>query len=100
MKEINRIHTPYRGNNPYIFISYSHKDSDVVFDIALLPCKVCYDILDSICYDVVLFEKVIREKGIQEFRNIRIEESRCELRLSTASGFFIFSSVIKVISVC
>lgn len=29
-------------------------------------------ILDSICYDVVLFEKVI-----QEFRNIRIEESRC-----------------------
>lgn len=33
MKEINRIHTPYRGDSPYIFISYSHKDSDVVFDI-------------------------------------------------------------------
>ena len=26
MKEINRIHTPYRGGSPYIFISYSHKD--------------------------------------------------------------------------
>ncbi len=26
MKEINRIHTPYRGDSPYIFISYSHKD--------------------------------------------------------------------------
>ena len=33
MKEINRIHTPYRGDSPYIFISYSHKDSNVVFDI-------------------------------------------------------------------
>ena len=31
MKEINRIHTPYRGDSPYIFISYSHKDSNVVF---------------------------------------------------------------------
>lgn len=34
--------------------------------------NTCIGILDSICYDVVLFEKVI-----QEFRNIRIEESRC-----------------------
>ena len=33
MKDINRIHTPYRGDSPYIFISYSHKDSDIVFDI-------------------------------------------------------------------
>lgn len=33
MKEINRIIPPYRGNNPYIFISYSHKDSDSVFEI-------------------------------------------------------------------
>lgn len=33
MKEIDRIHTPYRGDSPYIFISYSHRDSDVVFDV-------------------------------------------------------------------
>lgn len=33
MKKLNKVHTPYRGDSPYIFISYSHKDSDVVFYI-------------------------------------------------------------------
>lgn len=27
------LHMPYKGQKPYIFISYSHKDSDIVFEI-------------------------------------------------------------------
>lgn len=32
-KKTNRAHAPYRGDRPYIFMSYSHKDSAAALDL-------------------------------------------------------------------
>lgn len=91
----NPLPTAYKGDKPYIFISYAHKDSDAVIPVIRRlqqeGCRVWYDegIAPGSNWDVYISEHLDRSAVVLGFLSrayVKSSNCRDELALTRQKG--------------